>query len=30
LGYLPVRMRITDANSEFLDQQWLSGQPATP
>ena len=30
LGYLPVRVRITDANGDFLDQQWLSGQPAAP
>lgn len=27
LGYLPVRVRITDTNDDFLDQQWRSGQP---
>jgi hypothetical protein len=28
LGYLPVRLRITEANGDFVDQQWLSSEPA--
>ena len=24
MGYLPVRLRITDANGDFVDQKWLS------
>lgn len=24
LGYLPVRVRITDANGDYIDQQWLA------
>lgn len=24
LGYLPVRLRITDANGDYVDQQWLA------
>ncbi|MEO8858599.1 MAG: DUF3108 domain-containing protein [Burkholderiaceae bacterium] len=26
LSYMPARMRITDANGDFLDQQWKSTQ----
>ena len=28
LGYLPVRVRITDANGDFVDQKWLSSETA--
>jgi hypothetical protein len=27
LGYLPVRLRITEANGDFVDQKWLSSEP---
>lgn len=27
LGYLPVRIRITEANGDFVDQQWLASEP---
>jgi hypothetical protein len=26
LGYLPARIRVTEANGDFIDQQWLSTQ----
>ena len=26
MGYLPVRLRITDANGDFVDQMWLSSE----
>ena len=26
LGYLPVRMRITDSNGDFADQKWLASE----
>jgi hypothetical protein len=29
LGYLPVRVRITDANGDFVDQKWLALEPRT-
>jgi hypothetical protein len=28
LGYLPARVRLTEANGDTLDQQWLSREPA--
>ena len=28
LGYLPVRLRITEANGDFVDQKWLASEPA--
>lgn len=27
LGYLPARIRITEANGDFVDQQWLASEP---
>ena len=27
LGYLPARIRITEANGDFVDQQWLATEP---
>ncbi len=27
LGYLPARIRITEANGDFIDQQWLASEP---
>lgn len=27
LGYLPARVRITDANGDFVDQKWLMAEP---
>lgn len=27
LGYLPVRIRITETNGDFIDQQWLASEP---
>jgi hypothetical protein len=33
LGYLPARIRITDANGDSVDQQWLASScpdPARP
>lgn len=27
LGYLPARIRITESNGDFVDQQWLSTEP---
>jgi hypothetical protein len=27
LGYLPVRVRITDANGDFVEQKWLALEP---
>lgn len=34
LGYLPARIRITEANGDFIDQQWLATEalqePAAP
>jgi hypothetical protein len=27
LGYLPVRIRLTQRNGDFVDQQWKSTQP---
>ncbi len=29
LGYLPVRIRITEPNGDFVDQKWLSTEPQT-
>lgn len=29
LGYLPARIRITDANGDAIDQQWRASEPAT-
>ena len=29
LGYLPARIRITEPNGDFIDQQWLAPQPLT-
>ena len=28
LGYLPARIRITESNGDFVDQQWLATAPA--
>lgn len=28
LGYLPVRVRISESNGDFVDQKWLSSEPA--
>lgn len=28
LGYLPARIRITESNGDFVDQQWSSTEPA--
>ena len=28
LSYLPARIRITESNGDFIDQQWLSTEPA--
>lgn len=30
LGYLPARIRITDANGDSVDQQWLASTPLQP
>lgn len=27
LGYLPVRIRITESNGDFMDQKWLASEP---
>lgn len=27
LGYLPARIRITEANGDYVDQQWLASEP---
>ena len=27
LGYLPARIRITETNGDFIDQQWLATEP---
>lgn len=27
LGYLPARIRITETNGDFVDQQWLASEP---
>jgi hypothetical protein len=27
LGYLPARIRITEANGDYVDQQWLATEP---
>ena len=27
LGYLPARLRITEPNGDFIDQQWLATEP---
>ncbi len=29
LGYLPARIRITEANGDFVDQKWLASEPPT-
>ncbi|MDD2881235.1 MAG: DUF3108 domain-containing protein [Rhodoferax sp.] len=29
LGYLPARIRITDANGDFIDQKWASSEAAS-
>ncbi|WP_232834297.1 DUF3108 domain-containing protein [Rhodoferax ferrireducens] len=29
LGYLPVRIRITEPNGDFVDQKWLATEPQT-
>jgi len=29
LAYLPVRIRITEANGDSADQQWRASEPAT-
>jgi hypothetical protein len=26
LGYLPARIRITEANGDYIDQKWLSSE----
>lgn len=28
LGYLPARIRITEHNGDYIDQQWLTSEPA--
>lgn len=30
LGYLPARIRITEPDGTYVDQQWRSSEPATP
>lgn len=30
LGYLPARIRITEANGDYIDQKWASSEPASP
>ncbi|MFZ4480168.1 MAG: DUF3108 domain-containing protein [Rhodoferax sp.] len=27
LGYLPARIRITESNGDYIDQQWLASEP---
>jgi hypothetical protein len=27
LGYLPARIRITEANGDYIDQKWLNSEP---
>jgi hypothetical protein len=29
LGYLPARIRITEANGDYIDQKWTSSEPAS-
>lgn len=29
LGYLPARIRLTEANGDYIDQQWVSSEPAS-
>jgi len=29
LDYLPARVRITESNGDYIDQKWLSSEPAT-
>ena len=27
LGYLPARIRLLEANGDYIDQQWLASEP---